>query len=236
VTGANTNVTIADLKIAGGTMGNGIELGPAAGTPKLTLKRVTIGGGDGYGVFAVGGDLTMTQSTVKENRDGAISLSGTAFKLLNNIIHTNGAVDAPAAPVTIAGSVAGDVFELNTVTANTTTEGFATAVSCTGSASVRNNILWGNIDSNPGNMPVHYSGGCPLQTSIVGPMNAPAGVGVVDVDPLFGANFKLGANSPARNYAETPMPMTGFFAVDFDGESRPRPANEKADIGADEAP
>ena len=229
----NADVKLYRLKLAAGSGGNVIDLQPNSGSPKLSLERVTIGGTDGYGIFATGGTLSITRSTILQNLDGALNLTNTPFKITNNIIRTNGATDAPGAPIQIAGSTTSDVFEFNTLGGNSAQSSVATAMYCTGPMTVRNNIIWDNI---AGGTLKHVDGNCVYANNIIGPLGVPPANNVMnrDMNPMFtsATDLHVLTGSPARNLASGGAPNM----VDFDGEPRPNPAGMPADLGADEIP
>ena len=233
----NADVKMYRLKIAAGTGGNAIDLQPNGGSPKLLLERVVVGSSDGYGLFSTGGSLTITRSTFFENRDGALSLTNTSFKIVNNMIRNNGLTDAPGSAVEISGSTATDVFEFNTVAGNLTSDGLATAMDCSGMVVVRNNIIYANTELSPATIK-HADGNCSYTNNIIGEAGtAPVNyTNNMDINPMFvstsPANFHVMPASPARNLASGGAPN----ALDFDGEPRPNPAGMPADVGADEIP
>lgn len=231
--GASANVMLYRMRVAGGIGANALELTNGA---TLKLDRVTVTGADQFGIQSSGGNLTVTRSTISNNDDGALNLnSSTRFTILHNFIRQNGRTDGPGSAIEIAGSMGTDLFEFNTVAGNSTSDSLVTAIDCSGAGLVRNNIIYANTDG-VGNAE-HVTGNCMITSNILGPGGTPR-AGNTDVDPLFGNQqphiYKLQATSPARGMAATMPPAA--YAFDFDGEPRPNPAGQPADLGADEIP
>jgi hypothetical protein len=238
IQGVNTNVTLYRLTVGGSVGANTIELQPNSGTPKLTLERVTIGGmGQRIAINGNGGELTMTRSKIVDHDFAAIVLSNTRYRITNNFFVENGATTSSYSAIQITGGTATDVFEFNTIAANLTMDGLATAMDCTGPATVRNNIIFFNAELTPATIK-HVDGTCTYDGNIIGEGGTPSQnyMNNLDMDPLFvdknTGNYMLSAGSPAKSKAVSGAQVL----VDFQGEPRPNPMGTPADLGADEVP
>ena len=236
VRSTGADVQILGLRITGasGVAGaNGIELQPNGGTPKLTLHRATIDSNQGIGISASGGTLTVTQSSISGNTGGGISITNAQFDLENNIIASNGGPATGFGGVRIDQVGAGTRrFEFNTVTNNNGAAGTTTGVVCTlvtQPITFSNNIVF---DNQIGAARTQVGGvNCSWTYSNIGP-DGVAGVGNINMDPLFvnpaQNNFHLTSASPAKDAADP----AATLAVDIDGDARPQGAAR--DMGADE--
>lgn len=230
VTGINADVEIYDLQISGGSSssGDGINLTPSGGTPKLLLKRVTVSQNQGIGVAATGGVLTITQATFSENNEGGLSTTNTVtFDITNTYFVRNGDMNNSAiGGVTLGLAVPGmNRFEFNTVIDNHTVVG-AGGVNCAATTfSAPNNIIARNfLITAPNQATV---GGCTFPSSVV--QNNLTGLVLVHPDPPGAFDYRLLAGSTsAINLATTPSTVS----VDVDNDARPQGAEK--DIGADE--
>jgi hypothetical protein len=168
-----------------------------------------------------------------------MSLSqGTAFTVVNNFIYRNGSISSAYGAASILAT-ATDVFEFNTITAKLADDGNP-AFACSGSqAVIRNNIIYNNTDADPSNGGVsQVAGNCIFRSNILGPnTNRPNNP---DVDPLFvdppTRDYHLQAGSPASDQSDPGSSLSGLLATDFDGDPRPAPVGQRADLGADEIP
>ena len=235
-----THVMFYRVKIAGSASANTLDLQlNNGGMPEVLIERVTIGPGGGrVGILANGANLTMTRSTVLDHNEGAINiLSGTRFKILHNIFRQNGGSISPNPTIEISGGGNNDVFEFNTIAGNTVMDGLPAGLDCAGSMLVRNNIIWLNNDG-AGAPVTHVTGTCLYKTNIIGPGQVVADN--MDVDPQFvdqnTGNYMLKSTSPAKNSAAPDTPTTALYAIDFEGQPRPNPSGQRADLGADEVP
>ena len=258
VRSTGADVQIVGLRITGasGVAGaNGIELQPNGGAPKLTLHRATIDSNQGIGISATGGTLTVTQSsisgntgggisatggtltarqsTISGNTGGGISITNAQFDLENNIIASNGGPATGFGGVRIDQVGAGTRrFEFNTVTNNNGAAGTTTGVVCTlvtQPITFSNNIVF---DNQIGAARTQVGGvNCSWTYSNIGP-DGVAGVGNINMDPLFvnpaQNNFHLTSASPAKDAADP----AATLAVDIDGDARPQ--GVARDMGADE--
>ena len=213
----------------------GIELDGNGGTPKLTLRRVTIQGNQGIGVYSAGGALSVSQSTFADNDRGGIYVMGGTFKITSNVFFANGGTASLIGGVDIqTGQNAANRLDFNSFNKNQAVDGVGTAVKCiAGTFTARNNILSGNGTLT--NME-QVSGTCAHAYSIVRPGSLPTGTGNTASDPLFvntdTGDLHLQTGSPALGAADPSSDLADVGATDIDDEPRTQPA----DIGADEAP
>ncbi len=253
------DVKIFDLVIkgaTGGAGGDGIDLTPNGGSPKLSITRVTIGdnqglglsasggslaitqstvsGNDGGGVSVSGGSLTLSQSTISENRGGGVSATGTntTFDITNNIVTYNGVATGSGATqvggLSLLPNTLGSRFERNTVAFNKCNGAiFRGGVTCVGEmVSALGNIVYGNTEGAVTSNGTQLSGSCVFGNSLA--------LGSVAGDLGFKSpvtdplDFHLTANSPA-SVVDAAGPCAG---TDFDGDARP--VGNACDLGADE--
>jgi hypothetical protein len=230
VTGINADVEIYDLEISGGSSqsGDGIDLTPSGGMPKLLLQRVKVSRNQGIGLAATGGNLTVTQSTFNENDEGGLSTTSTvAFNITNTFFVRNGdmnnsAIGGVALGLALPGM---NRFEFNTVIDNRNVLG-AGGLSCGASGfSAPNNIIARNfLITTPNQTTI---AGCSFPTSVV--QNDLTGLVLVHPDPPGTFDYRLMAGSTsAIDLATTPSGVV----VDVDNDGRPQGAQK--DIGADE--
>jgi hypothetical protein len=177
-----------------------------------TLRRVTFMGATAGSTFMGGWDIA--NSTFVRNT-GGVTLSspvaGSPQRFENNTVANNGSIFSQ-----------NQILDLK-------------CVSGAGGV-IRNNIVWSSFTPGSGST---VTSGCPQTYSLVytGTASAYPGTGNLLGDPAFvrispsgslPADFHLTASSVARDTADPSSPL----ADDMDGDSRP--ANGRADIGADE--
>jgi hypothetical protein len=236
VQSVGADVSIFDLEITGasGTAGgDGIDLVPNGGAPKLTLTRVTIDVNQGVGISSTGGTLIVTQSTLSGNTGGGVSITGSQYQFINNFIVNNGGPTNAFGGVLIGQITVGGthVFQFNTITGNVAAGTNTAGVLCSAVAlplNFANSVIFQNAS------PAQVDGtNCTWTYSDVGPLSVP-GTGNINIDPMFAApvqgNFHLMNASPARRAADPMAALTGLAAKDFDGDTRVSPA----DMGADQ--
>lgn len=230
-------VTIVDLELTGatGSLGHGLTVQNSTGD--VTLRRVRIADNGGSGVSAIGGKLTVTQSTIYGNYGGGISIGMAEFDLTNNFIVANGTgtstfggVRIDSIPMGLTGRL-----EFNTITENNGTAGSTTGVLCTSVFTpliFSNNIVYENVGTS-GRMQT-AGPNCSWTYSDIGPGTSVSGTGNMNVDPEF-------KNTIAHDYHLMPTSMvkdkadaSATMAIDVDGEQRPMGSGR--DLGADEAP
>jgi hypothetical protein len=235
VSGANTNVSIYDLRITGatGTNDSAIHLAPAVATTSLSLTRVTVDQNQGGGILSQGGALTISRSTFSGNQRGGISIvaNEATFDITNNFIVQNGDVAAGTfggvnLNVVTSGS---SRFEFNTVADNRVASGATRSggVICDiVGFTASNNIVARNRLGTDATAPnAQTLGVCIYRTSKI--QNDVAGLNFASPD-MMPFSYKLSEGSSAINQATTPSLVT----IDHDGD--PRPQGAQKDIGADE--
>jgi hypothetical protein len=230
-----SQVEIYDLEISGasGAQGVGISM-PLGNTAKLTLRRVKILDNTGGGIVAIGGMLTVAQSTIARNFLGGISVTGAevSFNITNCFIVRNGnPTTATTGGVTLGGSGGSSVFAFNTVVDNHVGDTGLTAagVFCdiAGFAAANNIIARNYINSDPHRSNGNKIGKCVHYTSTISSMILDLNFVSPDSPPH---DYHLLRISSAIDRGETPSAL----AVDFDGDRRPQ--RKARDQGADEVP
>jgi hypothetical protein len=228
-------VTIRGLRIHGGlgTNGDGIRSSDRGGnSPSVTLHQVAIDTNGGKGISASGGSLAVTQSTIRGNAGGGISV-GNEFSIVGNFLSGNGGLGTTVGGIEISTTQnANNRLEFNTLNRNGAQDTVGSGIQCVaGTFTARNNIVYGNgTVSNP----LQVAGSCLHAYSDIGPTALVGGSNNLNVDPLF-VNTTIGdlhilATSPVRGMADPSSNLIGPAAKDIDGQSRSLPA----DIGADE--
>jgi hypothetical protein len=231
------DVKVFDLEITGATGtagGDGIDLAPNGGNPKLTITRVTIGGNQGFGISASGGTLAISQSTVSGNTGGGISVTGASstFDITNSFITYNGVATGPGATqvggASLLPNTAGSKFERNTVAFNQSDGAiFRGGVTCTGTmVSAIGNIVYRNTEGANTSNATQLGGSCQFgNTLALGSVPGDLGFKSPLTSPF---DLHLTAASPA-SVVDAAGACTG---VDLDGD--PRPIGNACDLGADE--
>ena len=168
----------------------------------------------------------VSTNTSSSGGGGGVYLkSGDGSRLLNNYIVNNSSRRGGGV---LFGAGRAEFWH-NTVSGNIATAGFGGALSALQGIKpdVRNNILWGNLGTGAYTQ-IHQ---VELRDNLI--EGAASGSGNINSDPLFldvsQGNYRIGANSPARNAAFN-LPVIS----DFDGERRPESINAAKDMGADE--
>lgn len=227
----STQLVIYDLELGGvqGASAAAISL-QAGNTATIDLVHMTVRGNSGLGIFASDGSLNVSRSTIVENRGGGISLTGTSFRIVNNVISRNGAQTSAA-----VGGV-----ELRTITSLDSKLEFNTIVDNVADLDVLSsggvlcdrrgfmatgNLIFRNVGGSTGG--VQTLGNCTYPSSFIN-----AGAGSADNTPVFAHpnalpfDYHLTAMSPA-SIVDAGGDCTG---TDFDGE--PRPRGVACDVGA----
>ncbi len=243
VRSANADVRIYDLTIRGATGAAGADavlLTPNGGVPKLALTRVTIVSNQGTAVTALGGALTVAQSTITSNLGGGILVSGTGttFTITNNIIVYNGAANGTAATqlggIAVTANTSGSKLEWNTIALNQS-DGtiYRGGLTCTGAmVSATGNLIYRNSEPDG-------SGG--LKTDDTTQRNATGcqfGNTLAVANDAGNLGFKSPGTPPLDFHLTASSPSTVVGAggsctgTDFDGDTRP--IDGACDLGADE--
>lgn len=229
--GADVRVTglhIHDADGNGDGPGDGVYCTNSGGASTVVLDRVLIDANDDQGVDANTCDLTVTRSTIADNRRGGLDLDSVDFDITNNFIMTNGSGSVVSAGVLIdKNPPTRGRLEHNTIVANINPNGSPSGVQCVlvGTAiAFRNNIIYGN----QGSATQIDGDNCAHTYSVIGP-NAASGDGNIVTAPSFVSetNFHLADGSSGIDAADP-----SDIAIDFDGD--PRPGGASNDIGADE--
>jgi hypothetical protein len=203
----------------------------------VTLVRNRVLGGTRGGVVAQGGRVFISASELEAGQQGAVSITGASFELINNLIFNNGGQDAPAGGVRLSQITADHTgrFEHNTVTGNYCSTCAASGVECaevSASLVMSNNIVYGNSEEG-GKLQVGGDENCTWTFSNIGPHNAPKGEGNINAEPMWvdaaQNDFHILPTSPAVDHGDS----RSMVRVDVDGDERPLGA--KPDMGADEA-
>ena len=253
VRNTGADVQIYDLEITGASGSVGISI---SGMPKLALTRVrvtnmgagisavggivtvsqsTISGNSGQGISMAGGMLVVSQSTILNNAQGGISVTGTGitFNIKNCFIFRNGNdVSADIGGARFSGALgASSVFAFNTVVDNRirNTDFSAGGVYCDLPGFVAsNNLIVRNFRNNASTpMNSNTLGQCTHATSTVAQTVSGLNFMSSDATPY---NYHLQLGSSAIDQATTPLiPEIG---IDFDGDLRPM--GSASDQGADE--
>jgi hypothetical protein len=232
-----TNITMTDK--------SGIN---AMGSCNLAVTHATItgaskgGGGLVAAIATTGSLLTLSRSTLQDNRGGGLTIGGGKFIVIGNVFLNNG-----GDPSTIGGisiSAVADLtsrLEFNTVIGNTITDGARTSgIDCIGTINAigRNNIVWNNKQKTIGTGIQQISGLCKHAYSNIGPsgvLTANDGMNNFNDDPKVMSeqnDLRLKTGSPDIGHADPAADLTGVAAKDIDGMDRKPPAGMNADIGA----
>ncbi len=209
--------------------GDGVYCTNTGGASTLLLDRVLIDGNDDQGVDANNCDITVSRSTLSDNRRGGISLDSVDFDITNNFITANGSASVSAGVLIDKNPPARGRLEHNTITANINPAGSPSGIRCVlvgNPIQFRNNIVFGN----QGSATQVDGDNCEHSYSVIGP-NGVSGDGNIATAPDFVSetDFHLVAGSSGIDAAEE-----SDIAIDVDGQ--PRPGGDKNDIGADELP
>jgi len=212
--------------------GNGIQ---ALGDASLTVVNAAIDNNAGIGIQGgMGSTLKISRSTFTTNTGGAIDLGG-KFVIVNNFIYNNGAQLSTIGGIQIATTMADSANQLdfNTIVRNLSQSGPGAKCDA-GTFTAKNNIIWKNT---PMNGMDQVSGSCKHAFSDFStlPTGGLDGGSNITDDPMIKDELRdlhLQTGSPARDKADPGATM----AIDWDGQARPQPTGERADIGADEIP
>jgi len=217
---------------SGGASADGVLCAGSVATPtRVTLRQVTLDSNGQYGLDAMNCVVDLERSLVTRNQGGGVALFACDFTLANNFIVNNGLATATFGGVNIlrdppSGAGAG-LLAFNTIARNS-----EPAVKCSDQVTTltfADDIVFGN-----GTTQVVNSGAkCMWKYSDIAPMPV-GGTGNIGTDPMFvnpeADDYHLAAGSPCVNTADPAATVD----IDFDGD--PRPAQGRADMGADEVP
>ena len=199
------------------------------------LKRVKLSGTNGLSLTGQvkGEDLTIDGSAVGVVSTGSATINRAIIRGVQNAISasqgtlniTNALVSATGGTAVELVGTAGSIAS-TTVYSNWYSAGSPAGVRCaSASVAIRSSIVWTPTTTQR----VGVEGGCPLSSSIVGPVGV---AGAPSSDPLFiniaTRDFRLSGGSPARDAADS-GPTT-------DIDKRPRPQGLRFDLGAYETP
>lgn len=259
--GADGVVTIENLQVQpnSSASGNiGIECDAGAGQSSLSATHLTVEnvGGQGIagtdcnidlsqssvhnntelGIEVSGGVLRLHRSTIQDNDGGGISVESGDYDIVNNFITGNGNSDANGSLVGgvrfTATSGLSEAFSFNTLTGNATDSGTlgGSALSCSDTelAGLGNIIVLGGGGGGLG----LTAGTCTSTYSLIQGDFPAAGIGNIIGNPGFADpvlnDYHISSQSPCHDAADEDATL----AVDFDGHERPQ--GEAHDMGADE--
>jgi len=223
------------LKIVGGTL-----LGPSNttdgircdGNSKLLVHEVTIDGMIQSGIETNVCQLTVSRSTLRNNKLGGINMTNTAsvVTITNNFVYRNGTAASPIGGMGLK-LAAGSKVELNTVADNSADTSIQTAagIVCEGQGyDAPFNLVYRNAGGIGGQVQVF--GTCTFQGSYQ--MGADVGVNEVGFENPAGAtpSYRLTPASPPGTIRDA----FDCKEIDFERDARPFPADGKCDFGADE--
>ncbi len=208
--------------------GYGVLVPPAAGTPSVTLVRVTLSNNPAGGLSSAAATVRIDRSTVAANLGGGLALAGGSVDLTNNFIYRNGNQDNSSfGGVALVGVAATSRLELNTIVDNRAATGAGGVVcSVAGLAAPSNLIARNSLAGSTTAATAQTSGPCTYPTSLV--QNDLTGLALEHPDPPAPFRYALTAGSAAIDRATTPS------TVEFDFDGDPRPLGAARDVGADE--
>jgi hypothetical protein len=202
--------------------------GDTGSTVSATLIDALVTTHTSIGVNAYRCDLVMQRTRVTASVGGGVSLIQAGFDITNSIIDGNGALGTFGGIVISAPQPAPQRIAFNTIAGNETDAGTAPAgIDCVGISPMdpfHSNIITDNA-GGPGGAQVSGQPNCTYAYSLINPDFE--GTGNLVGDPMFGADYRIGAESDAIDVAAENSGIT----VDIDGEDRPATT---ADVGADE--
>lgn len=253
VVSGRSKVSIVDLEITGATggddpIGTGVLL-PAGNSASLELERVTIRKSEGSGLYSYGGVVSVTASTISDNKLAGLATEGGVmnvtrstirdngagglyvtmpkrFQITNNFIFLNGNDLSKTGGVYLVANANPAV--INTLEFNTIVRNRAGRHGSTLSGGVvcdlpghlaLNNLIFENSGGSASDPQV--GGACGYGNSL---LSAPANSGFVSADDLH-----LTAQMPSAIIDKADC---GGIKVDIDGDARP--AGSACDLGADE--
>lgn len=224
VTGTTAQVEIWGALITSADFGVDCNGGVASSAARVSLFDVHVDDLDDIGVNIYRCDLVMRRTRVTRADFGGVSLNSAGFDIANSVITGNGVQGAfggiqiqmpRPAPSRIVYTTVAD----NQIGTGTAAGGIACA-SGTGLPPFQNNIITGNEGDQVSGFP-----NCDHAYSLINPPIT--GTAIVQGDPLFTADYHIGAGSAAIG-AATPI---ADVTDDIDGEPR---SGVAPDVGADE--
>jgi hypothetical protein len=242
------NIEIHDLQISNtiGTDAPGVTL---SGSASLALIHVTVNNNSGHGIDASGGTIIVTRSTISNNINSGIRVTGTVnFHVVGNVIFGNGTpgkagtsglfIGVDAQPLGVSSNeIAFNSISHNVGGSSDTGSGSGTQCTAVTPLVASSNVIWNN---GPFSLSPQVSGaGCSYIFSDIGPV----GVGTTDSnnnsDPMFAdeaaGNLHLLPTSVVIQKADPTATLDGLAAKDIDGDLRVKAGAEMAaDMGADQ--
>ena len=228
--GGRASLVLENVQMLAGT-----SVGVDLDTCDALLNRTRIASQTGLGITTLASSLTIRRSEILSNAGGGIRLDGTDYDIENTIIALNGTdgdTGSAVGGVYLASDNPGGTvkarFEFNTVAFNvadntTVFEGFHCAAATP--VTFGNSIVFGTntdvVATTATMCSWHHSA---FNINVAGAGNLLSNLKFKN----NASDFHLDVGSACTNLAE----MATTVTVDFDGE--PRPANGRADIGADE--
>lgn len=238
VRGDGTSLQVYDLSLSeapNSANGFGLLVPAGAGSPTVSLTRVTIANDPAQGISVSGGTLRISQSIISSNTGGGIAITNATFAVIGNVFFNNGNDTSTTGGLFINSTQsAANRVEFNSFSRNKAQDAVGTGIQCTaGGFTARNNVL---SDNGTVTNSVQVGGGCSHAYSIVRPGALPNGPGNKADDPKF-RNAAMGdlhilPGSAAIGGADPGTDLSGIAARDIDGDLRKAPA----DIGADQVP
>lgn len=229
------------LKLIGGTLqgpNNTLEGVRCNSSGRLQVHEATIENMTEHGIKTDACELTVSRSTIRENRQGGIFML-TALRvarITNNFVYRNGGGTSQVGGMSLRLE-SGSALEFNTVVNNQTTAtmGFAGGIFCESNNNYEPpfNIVYRN-QGGLGNM-VQVIGSCvfqPTKSYVLGTPDPNENmVGFEDPNKLTNPSFRLTAGSPEMVVRDV---SDCRDLIDVEGDARPAPAGGKCDYGADE--
>jgi hypothetical protein len=188
------------------------------------------------GINVSGAQLTINQSTIRDNTNGGISIGlGGSFQIVGNVIYNNGQTNKVTGGININvdGSNA-NRLDFNSVSHNTAISTTGQDIKCISGIplTANNNIVWDSGSSQP-----QVAGTCTYAYSDIGPNGIGTAMSNMSTLPQFqnesNGDLHLTTSSPVRRMADPGADLKGLAAYDIDGDPRPLPPL-RADLGADQ--
>ncbi|HEU4732249.1 MAG TPA: right-handed parallel beta-helix repeat-containing protein [Kofleriaceae bacterium] len=202
----------------------------------ITVVAAEIRGNTKTGIIVNDGSIEISRSQLSSNLGGGITVGDPGkFVIVGNVFLGNGDPAGVVGGLSVATTATGNQLEFNTLAENRSMAGLAAGVSCFGTFTAQNNIVW----DNNGPSAIQVSGNCLHAFSDIGPPpitgSSLDGGNNLDSDPLFlmpTADLRLNAATPVRGKANPDADLTRIASKDLAGAVRIKPA----DLGAYVAP